>query len=129
MLYQNLLPPFMALPGSEPNLLDTNIPTESTQPLPVDITTSVNNTDQDDLAVTSVVPEVSSADTGDTGTQAATPPAKYAIPQKRPGYILDLTIQPFVLRIPDSTRGGRPRVLPSRSRQRPHWQTSGNWVT
>ena len=66
MLHQNLLVPFMALPASKPDLLDTSLPTESTQPLPVDITTSVDNTDQDDLADTSVVTEViSSAGTGD----------------------------------------------------------------
>ena len=80
MLHQNLLLPFMALPASKPDLLDTSLPTESTQPLPVNITTSVDNTDQDDLADTSVVTEVSSAGTGDLGTQAATQPDKYVIP-------------------------------------------------
>ena len=66
MLHRNLLLPFMALPASKPNFLDTCIPTESTQPLSVDITTSVDNTDQDDLADTSVVTEVSN-----TGSHSA----------------------------------------------------------
>ena len=30
MLHQNLLLPFMALPASKPDLLDTSLPTEST---------------------------------------------------------------------------------------------------
>ena len=79
MLHQNPLLPFMALPASKPDLLDTSLPTESTQPLPVD-TTSLDNSDQDDLANISVVTEVNSAGTVDSGTQAATQPDKYVIP-------------------------------------------------
>ena len=85
MLHRNLLLPFMALPASKPDLLDTSIPTESIQPLPVDTTTSGDKTDQDGLADTSVDTEGSSADTGDAGTQAAIQPDKYVIPQRRPG--------------------------------------------
>ena len=129
MLHRNLLLPFMALPASKPDLLDTSIPTESIQPLPVDTTTSGDNTGQDDLADTSVDTEGSSADTGDAGSQAAIQPDKYVIPQRRPGYILDPTAKPFSPRFPDSAHGVIPRVLPSRSRQRPQWQTSGHWVT
>ena len=119
----------MVLPASKPDLLDTGILTESTQPLPVDTTTSGDNTGQDDLADTSVDTEGSSADTRDVGTQAAIQPAKYVIPQRRPGYILDPTAKPFSPRLLDSAHGVRPRVLPSRSRQTPRWQTSGHWVT
>ena len=54
MLHRNLLLPFMSLPASKPDLLDTSIPTESIQPLPVDTTTSGDNTGQDDLADTSL---------------------------------------------------------------------------
>ena len=122
MLHRNLLLPFMALPESKPDLLDTSIPTESIQPLPVDTTTSVDNTNQDDLA------EGRSEDTGDVGTQAAIQPDKYVIPQRRPGFILDPTAKPFNPRFPDSAHGVRPRVLPSRSRQMPPLQTSGLWV-
>ena len=129
MLHRNLLLPFMALPASKPDLLDTSIPTESIQPLPVDTTTSGDNTGQDDLADTSVDTEGSSADTGDAGSQAAIQPDKYVIPQRRPGYILDPTAKPFSPRFPDSAHSVRPRVLPSRSRQKPRWQTSGHWVT
>ena len=68
MLQRNLLLPFMALPASKPDLLDTSIPTESIQPLPVDTTTSGDNTGQDDLADTSVDTEGSSADRGDAGS-------------------------------------------------------------
>ena len=129
MLHRNLLLPFMALPAFKPDLLDTSIPTESIQPLPVDTATSVDNTGQDDLADTSVDTEGSSADTGDAGSQAAIQPDKYVIPKRRPGYILDPTAKPFSQRFPDSAHSVRPRVLPSRSRQRPRWQTSGHWVT
>ena len=129
MLHRNLLLPFMALPASKPDLLDTSIPTESIQPLPVDTTTSGDNTGQDDLADTSVDTEGSSADTGDAGSQAAIQRDKYVIPQRRPGYILDPTAKPFCPRFPDSAHSVRPRVLPSRSRQKPRWQTSGHWVT
>ena len=95
MIHRNLLLPFMALPASKPDLLDTSIPTESIQPLPMDTTTSGDNTGQDDLADTSVDTEGSSAETGDAGTQSATQPDKYVIPQRRPGYILDPTAKPF----------------------------------
>ena len=113
MLHRNLLLPFMALPASKPDLLDTSIQTESIQPLPVDTTTSGNNTDQDDPADTSVDTEGSSADTGDAGKQAAIQPDKYVIPRRRPRYILDPTAKPFSPRFPDSAHGVRPRVLPS----------------
>ena len=49
MLHRNQLLPFMALPASKPDLSDNSIPTESIHPLPVDTTTSGDNTDQDDL--------------------------------------------------------------------------------
>ena len=105
MLHRNLLLPFIALPASKPDLLDTSIPTESIQPLPVDTTTSVDSTDQDDLADTSVDTDWRSADTGDAETQASIKLDKYVIPQRRPGFILDPTAKPFIPRIPDSEHG------------------------
>ena len=71
MLHKNLLLPFMALPASKQDLLDTSMPTDSTQPLLVDTPDIVDNIGQDDLADTSSNDEISSADTGDSGTQTA----------------------------------------------------------
>ena len=54
MFHRNLLLPFMALPASKPDLLDTSMPTDSIQPLPVNTADTVDNTGQDDLADTSL---------------------------------------------------------------------------
>ena len=61
----------MALPASKPDL-DTSMATDSTQPLPVDTADTVDNTGKDDVANTSSNNEVSSANTGYSGTQTAT---------------------------------------------------------
>ena len=50
MPHRNLLLPCTALPAYKPDLVCISIPAESTQPLPVDTTASVDNTDQDELA-------------------------------------------------------------------------------
>ena len=54
--------------------------TDSTQPLPVDTADTVDNIGQDDLADTSSNTEVSSADTGVSGTQTVTQSDRYVIP-------------------------------------------------
>ena len=133
MLHRNLLLPFMALPASKPDHLDTSIPTESNQPSQVDTLDSVDNTVQDDSADTSMEVEESSADTRGAGTatvtQSDSQPGKYVIPARRPGYVLDPTAKPFTPRFLDTTHTAKPRVLPSRTRRQPLWQTTGNWVT
>ena len=133
MLHRNLLLPFMALPASKPDHLDTSIPTESNQPSQVDTLDSVDNTVQDDSADTSMEVEESSADTRGAGiatvTQSDSQPGKYVIPARRPGYILDPTAKPFTPRFLDTAHTAKPRVLPSRTRRKPLWQTTGNWVT
>ena len=133
MLHRNLLLPFMALPASKPDHLDTSIPTESNQPSQVDTLDSVDNTVQDDSADTSMEVEESSADTRGAGTatvtQSDSQPGKYVIPARRPGYVLDPTAKPFTPRFLDTAHTAKPRVLPSRTRRKPLWQTTGNWVT
>ena len=133
MLHRNLLLPFMALPASKPDHLDTSIPTESYQPSQVDTLDSVDNTVQDDSADTSMEVEESSADTRGAGTatvtQSDSQPGKYVIPARRPGYVLDPTAKPFTPRFLDTAHTAKPRVLPSRTRRQPLWQTTGNWVT
>ena len=86
MLHRNLLLPFMALPASNPNSLDTSLPAGSTQLLPVIATDSFDSADQVHLADTSSNNEVTSARSEDAGTQSASQPNKYEIPPKRPGY-------------------------------------------
>ena len=133
MLHRNLLLPFMALPVSKPDHLDTSIPTESNQPSQVDTLDSVDNTVQDDSADTSMEVEESSADTRGAGiatvSQSDSQPGKYVIPARRPGYVLDPTAKPFTPRFLDTAHTAKPRVLPSRTRRKPLWQTTGNWVT
>ena len=84
MLHRSLLLPFMALPASKHDLLDTSMPTDCTQLLPVDTAGTVDNTGQDDLADASLNNEVSSSDTGDSGTQTVTQSDRYVIPPRRP---------------------------------------------
>ena len=86
MLHKNLLLPFMALPASKPNPLDTSMPAGSIQPLPVVTADKVDSADQVDLVETSSNDEVSSAKSEDAGTQSVSQPNKYVIPPKRPGY-------------------------------------------
>ena len=48
MLHRNLLLPFMAPPASKPDLLDTSMPADNTEPLLVDTADTADNTGQDD---------------------------------------------------------------------------------
>ena len=86
MLHRNLLLPFMALPASKPNPLDTSLPAGSTKPLPVVATDTADSSDQVDLADTSSNDEASSANSEDAGTQSVSQPTKYVIPPKIPVY-------------------------------------------
>ena len=83
MLHRNLLLRYMAHRASKPDLLDTNMPSDSTQPLPVDTTDLVDNTGEGDLEDTSSNNEVRSSDTGDSETQIATQSIRYVIPLRR----------------------------------------------
>ena len=76
MLHRNLLLPYMALPASKPNSLDTSLPAGSTQLLRVVTTDTVDTADQVDLADTSSNDEVSSAKSEDSGTQSVSQPNK-----------------------------------------------------
>ena len=55
MLHSNLVLPFMALPASKPNPLDTSVLIDGTQPSPADTTTSIENPEQEDLVGSSSV--------------------------------------------------------------------------
>ena len=124
MLHRNLLLPFMAIPASKSDLLDTSV-------LPVNTADTAGNTGQDDLGDSKSNNEVSSADTGNSGTQTATQSDRYVIPPRRPGYqgsTLNPLARPFIPRFPDSAHGARPRVLPARAKRKPQWQTTSNWV-
>lgn len=131
MLHRNLLLPFMALPASKPNHLDTSLSTDGTQPLPVVTSDNVDNTVQDDSADSSSNNEVNSADTENAGTQAASQSDRYVVPQRRPGYqgsILNPLAESYTPRIQRSAHVPQPKVLPSRIRRKPQWQTTGNWL-
>ena len=75
LLHRNLLLPFMALPASKQNPLDSSMSFDSSQPLPAGT---------GDLADTSSVEEVNSVPTPDAEEKQAGPVVpKYVCPQRR----------------------------------------------
>ena len=119
--------PFMALPASKPNPLDTSLRAGSTQPLPVVTTDTVYSADEMDLADTSSNDEVSPARSEDAGTQSASQPTKYVIAPKRRGY-QGSTLNPLATSF--TPRSQEPqRTGPARTRRKPRWQINGDWRT
>lgn len=127
MLHRNLLLPFMALPALKRSYLDSDVTlSDSSQPSPVEIQTVSDNIDPSDLAGSAVDTATSSATTDDAEDQQKSPVVpRYVIPQMRS--TLNPLAQPFTPRLKSPT-SVRPRVLPSRSRKKPGWQTRDDWV-
>ena len=98
--------------------MDTSLLLDGNQPSLADTSSLIDNTGQVDLAVTS-----SSAVTIDVVIAPARPSDKYVVQQKR------TTLNHFAIPFrPRPTDIAQPRVLPSRTRRRPTWQTSGDWI-
>ena len=125
ILHRNLLLPFMAVPASKPNPLDTSLSAGSTQPLPVVTADTVDSADQVDLADTSSNDEVSSAKSEDAGTQSVSQPNRYVIPLKRPGY-QGSTLNPLATPLTPRTPGPQ-RTQPARTWRKQRWQINGDW--
>ena len=122
MLHRNLLLPFMALPLSKPGVDSTLEPSNSSQPSPVEVETVGDNLGSKQGSRDAV----HTASTSDGGIeQAGLAVPRYVIPQRRS--TLNPLAPPFTPRL-TSPGTLRPRVLPSRTRRKPVWQTGGDWV-
>ena len=127
MLHRNRLLPFMALPASKPNSLDTSLPAGITEHLPEVTTDTVDSVDQVDFVDTLSNNEFSSAESEVTGKQYVSKPDTYMIPPKRPRY-QGSTLTP--LATPFIPRSQWPhRTRPARTRRKPRWQINGDWRT
>ena len=124
MLHRNLLLLFMALPLSKPAVDSTVEPSNSSQPSPVEVETEGDNLGSKQGSGD----PVDTASTSDGGTsieQAGLAVPRYVIPQRRS--TLNPLAPPFTPRL-TSPGTLRLRVLPSRTRRKPMWQTGGDWV-
>ena len=73
LLHRNLLLPFMALPASNQNPLDSSMSSDSSQPLPGETNSLHDMTEKDDLADTSSVDEINTVLTPDAEKKQASP--------------------------------------------------------
>ena len=128
LLHRNLLLPFMALPASKQNLLDSSMSFDRSQPLPGETNSLHDMTETGDLADTSSVEEVNSEPTPDAEEKQASPVVpKYVCPQRRSK--LNPLAEPFHPGSKPPTACSRPSIIPPRVRRKPTWQTTGNWIT
>lgn len=125
LLHRNLLLPFMALPASKQNPLDSSMSFDSSQPLSGETSSLQDMTEQSDLADASRVDEVSSALTPDAEeTQASPVVPRYICPHRRSK--LNPLAEPFQPRSLSPTFCSRPSVTAPRVRRRPNWQTTSD---
>ena len=122
MLHRNLLLPFMALPPSKPGVNHNVALPNSSQPSP-DETQTVSYNVKFNQGLRDAVDSASTADGGIE--QAGLEVPRYVIPQRRS--TLNPPAPPFTPRL-TSPEVLRPRVLPSRTRKKPVWQTGGDWI-
>ena len=123
LLHRNLLLPFMALPASKPNSLETSLLIDGNQPLPADTTSVVDSTGQVELAGTSSDDEDSSGATNDAVNVPTVSSDKHILPQG------GTTLNPLAKEFhPKPADIAQPRVLPTRSRKPPAWKTTGDWI-
>ena len=119
LLHRNFLLPFMALPASKPNSLDISLLIDGNQPSPADTSSIIDSNGQVDLAGTSSDNEDSSGITNDP----TVPSDKNVVPQG--GTTLNHLAKEFHPKAADIAKA---RVLPTRSRKLPTWQTTGYWT-
>ena len=122
LLHRNLLLPFMALPASKPNPLDTSLQIDGSQLLPAGTPESIRNTDQEDLTGTSSGGSNPASTTGAVNKPAM---ASDESVTSQGGISLNPDAIPFS---PSPGDIAQPRVLPARNRRRPPWQTSEQWI-
>ena len=123
LLHRNLLLPFMAHPASKPNSLETSLFIDGNQPLPADTSSVIDSTGQVELAGTSSDDEDSSGATNDVENVPIVSSDNIVLPQG------GTTLNPLVNEFrPKPADIAQPRVLPTRSRKPPKWQTTGDWI-
>ena len=123
LLYRNLLLPFMTLPASKPYPLETSLLIDGNQPLPADTSSVIDSTGQVKLAG-------SSSDDGDSSgatNGAVNVPTVFSdnniLPQG--GTTLDPLANEFHPKPADIEKQ---RVLPTKRRKPPSWQTTHDWT-
>ena len=122
LLHRNLLLPFMALPASKPNSLDTSQLVDGIQPLPADTSAAIDSAGQVDLTDTLSYDEDTET-TDDAGDSNSVPVNEKSVPLK------GITLNPLAKEFqPKHNNIAQPRALPARDRRKPTWQTSGDWI-
>ena len=122
LLHRNLLLPFMALPASKPNSLDTSQLVDGIQPLPADTSAAIDSAGQVNLTDTLSYDEDTET-TVDAGDSNSVPVNEKSVPLK------GITLNPLAKEFqPKHNNIAQPRALPARDRRKPTWQTSGDWI-
>ena len=114
--HRNLLLPFIALPASKQNSLETSLLIDGNQLLLADTLSVIDSTGQDELTGTSSDNEDSSSATNNAVNVPTVSSDKHVLPQE------GTTLNPLANEIhPKPADMAQPRVLPTRSRKPPTW--------